>query len=199
MNYPSIDNILDFAGLLNKFRLIERTVLFKGSDRKENDAEHSFSLAMLAWYINTTYKLGFDIDKLFKYSLAHDLVEVYAGDTYFIQNKDDSVAKKKQRESDAANKLRLDFPEFEEMHNIIELYEKREDPESRFIYALDKIDPMISIYVDGGRALKEYNVDLQTVKDNKISKVSVDSTIKDIYDQLIRKFEENELSIFNKK
>lgn len=74
---------LAFMSLTNSFREIKRKILIKGSSREENDSEHSFQLALLAWRIIEMGKLKLDLEKVFKYALCHDLAEVYAGDTYF--------------------------------------------------------------------------------------------------------------------
>lgn len=77
-----LPNIINFTKLLNKFCDIERVIHSNGGDRLENDVEHSYRLAMLAWYIISSNKLSLDLDLVIKYALVHDLVEVYAGDTY---------------------------------------------------------------------------------------------------------------------
>src|SRR3989344_1062689 len=148
----NLDKILNFIELIQKFRSIERLVHVNGKDRNENDVEHSFSLAMLGWYINDTEKLGLNLEKIIKYALIHDLVEVHAGDTFFYHKDSNMTADKKEREERAAHKLRGEYPEFPELHSIMEKYEKREDKESKFVYALDKIEPVLNIYLDKGRS-----------------------------------------------
>ena len=78
----NLKNIIKFVNLLNKFRQVERVIHSNGKDRMENDVEHSYQLAMLSWYIISTNNLDLNLDLILKYSLVHDLVEVYAGDTY---------------------------------------------------------------------------------------------------------------------
>jgi putative hydrolase of HD superfamily len=191
------DQLLKFADLLHEFRKIERMLLKKDSNHNENDAEHSFQLAMMAWYINQSYKLGLNQEKLFKYALAHDLVEVYAGDTYFNANQkvQDEKAKK---EKEAAERIKKEFPELVELNESIENYEKREDEESKFIFALDKIEPAIAIYLDGGRTFKRDNLTIETIFSTKNEKVSINKTTKEIFDQLIQKLKENETKLFKK-
>lgn len=192
----NLDNILKFTEILQQFRTIERSLLNNKSDRNENDVEHSYSLAMLGWYINDTYKLNLNIDKIFKYALAHDLVEIHAGDTYFYQTTDKALKDKHSREEAAAKKLTEDFSEFPELHLIIEQYEKREDDESKFIYALDKIDPVLSIYLDGGRTWKKNKVTLEMLISMKKPKVAVNSTISAIFDGLIKRLTDESDSLF---
>ena len=192
-----LENILTFAKLLNKFRNVERMILIKGSDRKENDSEHSYSLAMLAWYVTTTYNLPFDKEKILKYALVHDLVEVYAGDTYAYTEDKALLDSKEQREKEAAERLKKEFPEFEELHKLIHEYEKKSDEESKFIYALDKIEPMLYIYLDNGRLWKKRNITLRMIIEHKTEKISVSPTIKKIYNELLKLLEKDKNILFN--
>ena len=192
---PSLDGVLGFYSLLQQYRAIERRVLVKDSDRRENDVEHSFSLAMLAWYVNQSYALNMDTEKLLKYALAHDLVEVYAGDTYFYSEHKDPV-EKKEREEKAARKLQEELSEFPELHTAIANYEKREDRESKFIYALDKIEPMVTIYLDGGRSWRKDNISLEMIKTGKVKKIAEDETVEALFNQLIERLEAGEKELF---
>jgi putative hydrolase of HD superfamily len=192
-----LDSILKFVDLIHQFRTIERKVLVRNAQRDENDAEHSFTLAMLAWYINETQALGLDANKLFRYSLAHDLVEVYAGDTFFYQTQD-GVADKHAKEAAAAQKLKDEFPDFVELHETISQYERREDRESRFVYALDKLEPALSIYRDGGRSWKRDGVTFEMMRSGKSPKISIDKDVEDIFVEFIRRCEADQDSLFNK-
>ncbi len=58
----NLNQILDFVRLLNKFREVERVIHANGGDRFENDAEHSYQLSMLAWYIISTNNLNLNLD-----------------------------------------------------------------------------------------------------------------------------------------
>ena len=60
-----------------------------------------------------------------------------------------------------------EFKEFDDLHILIEQYEKKQDAESRFVYALDKIQPVLNIYTDNGRTWREKNITLQMIIDNK--------------------------------
>ena len=192
----SLDKILGFTDLLQRFRAIERILLMNGKDRNENDVEHSFSLAMLGWYINSTYELGLDSEKILKYALVHDFVEVYAGDTFFYQQDEKSVAEKKLREEKALMRLAAELPEFPEFHALILNYEKREDKESKFIYALDKLEPILNIYLDKGRSWKRDSVSFDMLKISKTPKVAADKTIEQIFSEMLQKLTDNQKSLF---
>jgi putative hydrolases of HD superfamily len=186
----TVDGALQFMDLLQEFRKVERMVLSNGTDRKENDVEHSFNLAMLAWYLNQTLELKLDETKLFKYSLAHDLVEVYAGDTYFFLE-EEAKKDKHEREEKAAKKIKEEFPEFRELHKIIKDYENKENREAKFIYALDKVEPLLSIYLDKGVTWRKNKVTYQMLTSGKASKVAVDPVVNEIFEELVKRFKEN--------
>lgn len=193
----SLDQLLAFVDLLQQYRTIERKVLIKGSTRRENDVEHSYSLAMLAWYLNETHQCGLDTGKLLGYALAHDLVEVYAGDTPFYHGDAERVASKHEKEAAAALRLQEEFPECTTLHAAIDAYEKREDPESRFIYALDKIEPVLSIYRDGGRTWRDDHVTLEMLTSMKRPKVALDATVEKVFEELVALLEKDQDALFN--
>lgn len=196
MEKPTLENILNFVGLLNKFREVKRVILVKDSDRDENDQEHSYSLAMLAWYVNSTYKLGLDNEKLFKYALAHDLVEIHAGDTFFYHQNEEVVKDKTERELEAATKLDEEFPEFLDMHEAIFNYENKTDREAKFVYALDKVEPVLNIYLDGGRTWKRDEVTIEMLKSMKTPKVAADPIVAEIFAELVQKLESKKEELF---
>lgn len=183
----SLDAILKFTQFLHDFRAVERVVLSNGMNRRENDVEHSYHLAMLAWYINQSHALGLDDAKLMRYALAHDLVEVYAGDTHFYHADQATKESKHDRELAAAHKIHQEFSDFPDLHQAIEEYERKEDAESKFIYALDKIEPMLSIYLGGGETWQTEGITLDMLVTLKRPKVAGDPAIAQIFEELIEK------------
>lgn len=193
-----MDGILKFAGILSEFQKVERMIYARGQDRRENDVEHSYQLAMLAWYVAATENLSLDIGKLIRYGLLHDLVEVYAGDTYIFDADQRRIASKEAREKEALERLRSEFPELGIFWDAIEAYEKKEDPESRFIYALDKVYPIVSIYLNGGREWKEQNVSLEMLFEQKVKKVALSPEIEKYFHELIALLRKEQGILFNK-
>ncbi len=165
-----LSSSLEFLSVLHRFQKVTRQIRVSGDDRYENDLEHVGQLALFAWYLCSSGTLGFDLSRVLQYALVHDLVEVYAGDTYFYVD-EAAKADKESREHDALLRLEKEFPEFPEMGKMIRNYEKREDPESRFVYALDKILPVLNIYLDNGRTWKEQGITLVMLrtKDKKVA------------------------------
>lgn len=180
-----LGELLRFSALLDRFRHVERVIRIKDSDRWENDVEHSYFLAMLAWHIVESDDLPLNRDLVFRYALAHDLAEAYAGDTYIYSDDKSHLKSKASREQGARERIRKEFPEFPELHEIMERYEQREDAESRFVYALDKIQPVIQIYLDGGRTWKEKRVTLRMLVENKQDKINLSPEIRPYFDELV--------------
>ncbi|MCX6702425.1 MAG: HD domain-containing protein [Candidatus Wolfebacteria bacterium] len=190
--------IIQFSKLLQDFSKIERVILKRGENKWENDSEHSYGLTMLAWYIMETDKIKLKKDLVLKYALAHDLVEVYAGDTYFFSTDENHETKKFAREKKAAERLKKEFPGFKELHSSIKKYEERNDPESRFVYALDKVIPMLNIYTDNGRTWKKKNVTIKMLVDKKKDKVALSPAIEKYFWELIKILKKEKARLFNK-
>lgn len=157
----------------------------RGEDRLENDAEHSYQLAMTAWYLNNSEQLKLDTGLLLGYALVHDLVEVHAGDTYAYTRDAGERESKEAREAAAAEQIAADFPEFPELHELLRRYEERADREARFIYALDKLLPILNIYQDSGRSWHREGVTLQMIRDYKTSKVAVSPEVEPYFQELM--------------
>lgn len=194
-----LQKVLKFSELLNHFRLVERMMRVNGNGRQENDVEHSYQLAMLAWYIADSRKLDMDTDRIVKYALAHDLVEVYAGDTYVFSTDEKHVAGKKDREHEAFERLKNEFSDFPELFEAISAYEKKEDRESRFVYALDKIQPVINYYLDNGESYRDIEVSIDMVLETRAEKVKISPEAKEYFDEILPLLYEKEDILFTKK
>lgn len=191
-----LQKLLGFSKMLNLLQAVERVIRVKNQDRWENDMEHSYHLAMLAWYIIDSQRLVLDREKVFCYALAHDLVEVYAGDTYLFSEDQKLLASKPERERLAAERLTREFPEVPEMHAAISGYVTKEDAESRFVYALDKIEPLVKLYLDGGRTWKEKGVTLQMAYESKKDKVAISPEIKAYFEEFMELLRKEEKKLF---
>jgi len=137
---------------------------------------------MLAWYIASRSNFNLDINLVIKYALTHDIIETYAGDTYIYDSK--SVATKRAREHAAAQKLAQTFPDFNELHALIKVYEDRADRESRFVYALDKIVPVIILYLGNGKGWHQHNVTLKMLHDTKDKQIKQSQELGELWNEL---------------
>ncbi|MCI5946422.1 MAG: HD domain-containing protein [Oscillospiraceae bacterium] len=132
--------------------------------RRENDAEHSFSLAIAAAVLAEYSNEPVDITKVMKMVLVHDAVEIYAGDTYCY---DDEGAKTKEaREKAAAEKIFGTLPEEQaaEYRALWDEFERNDTPEARFSNAMDRIQPLLLNYSREGYSWKEHGVNSSQVR-----------------------------------
>lgn len=132
--------------------------------RRENDAEHSFSLAIAAAVLAEYSNEPVDVAKVMKIVLVHDAVEIYAGDTYCY---DDEGAKTKEaREKAAAEKIFGTLPEEQaaEYRALWDEFERNDTPEARFSNAMDRIQPLLLNYSREGYSWKEHGVNSSQVR-----------------------------------
>lgn len=188
-----INDLLKFVEFTNKFREVERQILATGTSRNENDAEHSFQLAMTAWYFIQAKELDLDINLVIQYALVHDLVETYAGDTYFTSV--ELAESKHDREALAAARIKEEFPEFTDLHRLVEAYEKREDPESRFVYALDKMIPVMNIYLDKGVTFRRDSITMEIVR-TKDAKIAASEQVMKVWLEFLQLLERHKSELF---
>lgn len=193
----NINSILDFIKLLNTFRTVKTVRLTVGEGESENDAEHSYQLTMLAWYIISARNLTLDKDLVIKYALVHDLVEVYAGDAHFYSSNAEEKAKR-DREKKSFERIQDEFPGLDDVYELIHKYEERIDIESRFVYALDKLLPVMNIYLDGGRDWRYHKITLDDLVRCKTPKIAVSSEIEPYFKEFLVILEENR-DMFHKK
>lgn len=189
--------LFNFVDFLYKFRNVERAVAIKDSNRPENDLEHSAQLAYVAWYMLTTHEHTLDLGLVLRYALVHDLVEVYAGDTVVYD--EEHKKSKVEREQKALEQIRREFPEASELTDLIDAYETRNDRESRFVYALDKLMPAVNNYLSGGVLWRKLNVTLKRAVEEKQGKIAGDPIVAEYYKELLATLVEREEELFGCK
>ena len=138
---------LNYVRFLNSFTAIKRTVKVTGESRLESNSEHSYQLALVGWYVSEKLDLGLNKNLIFEYALVHDLVEVYAGDTDPYNHTRDFIDSKEDREREAQEKIKKEFPDFPGLSDAIQRYETHADNEAKFLYLLDKILPVTNTYL----------------------------------------------------
>jgi putative hydrolase of HD superfamily len=152
------EQIITFVDFLGSFTTVKRATKIKGKNDFENDAEHSYQVALTAWYIVDVLKLEVNKQLILEYALAHDLVETYAGDTDVFNRKIEHAESKHNRENQAKDKIKENFPDFISLHKSIDNYEKLDDYESKLIYIVDKILPWINVYLSDDRYYKNNGI-----------------------------------------
>lgn len=179
---PALQRLIALQSLLAQFAAIERSIHVPPSFRHENDTEHCYNLAITAWFLSASFP-ELDRDQLIRFALAHDLVEVHAGDTNVFGSPAD-LASKHERETAALHRLEAEWADFPNMLETIRMYEHKETAEAKFIYALDKIMPVMMIFIGNGHTWQLEGITHQQLHEAKQHKVALSPGINEYYQQL---------------
>ena len=149
---------LDFILKVDKVKNIVRQTYLSDGKRKENDAEHSWHLALMAVLLKEYSNEEVKLERVIPMVLIHDLVEIDAGDTYAF----DEVGKMTQssREREAADRIfgMLPDDQGQRFRLLWEEFEAYETPEARFAHMLDNCQPMFLNDATNGRSWEEHHV-----------------------------------------
>lgn len=149
---------LDFALEIDKEKNIFRQTHLSNHGRNENDAEHAWHMAIMAYLLREYSNEPVDIGKVMLMCLIHDIVEIEAGDTYAY----DEEGKKTQalREKQAKEHLfgMLPNDQASELMALFEEFEAYETAESKFAHSMDNLQPLMLNNSNGGSDWKEHGV-----------------------------------------
>ncbi len=143
--------------MLIDLSLIDRNHNLAKTDRRENDIEHSMTVAVLCWYIISHYDLKLDIAKVLKYAIAHDFVERYAGDVNTFASKEER-ATKVIREQQSLDKLTIEFKDFPDLITSMTEYELKTDQEASFVWTVDKLQQLVMGDMDDWRPFERLSI-----------------------------------------
>lgn len=149
---------LQFLILIDKMKSVYRQTLLADKSRRETDAEHSWHIAMMAMLFAEFAPEGVDKERVIKMCLVHDLVEIYAGDTFCYDEK--AGEDKAEREMRAAQKLFSVLPaeDGEEIKGLWLEFEKQETPDAVFAASLDRFQPLINNFLTDGHTWRKGKV-----------------------------------------
>ena len=154
---------LEFALEIDKEKNILRQTHLSGNGRQENDAEHAWHMAIMAYLLKEYANEPVDIGKVILMCLIHDIVEIDAGDTYAY----DEVNLKTQKAREDAAKERifsiLPADQKAELIALFDEFEAWETPESKFAHAMDNIQPLILNHSNGGSDWRAHGVTARQV------------------------------------
>ncbi|MBR5714310.1 MAG: HD domain-containing protein [Clostridia bacterium] len=158
-----LEKQLGFCLEIDKEKSIFRRTHLSGHGRNENDAEHSWHMAVMAYLLCEYSNEPIDISRVMLMCLIHDIVEIDAGDTYAF----DENGKKTQKAREDAAKVRLFsmLPD-DQKTELIALFDEftaYETPESKFAHAMDNLQPLILNNSNGGNDWKEHGVSADQV------------------------------------
>ncbi|RZK54416.1 MAG: HD domain-containing protein [Pedobacter sp.] len=158
---------IDFIKEIDKLKYIQRKTKLFNSDRNENDAEHSWHLAMMTIVLSNHSDKPIDVVKVLKMVLIHDIVEIDAGDTFIY----DAVKNHSNTDEEliAAKRIfgLLPKEQAEEFISIWEEFEQGETNEAKFAKSMDRLEPLLQNTSNNGGTWKEFNVPYQKVYDKK--------------------------------
>jgi len=156
MSHP--DPLLpELQRLVVDLSLIDRRHYLPGTQRRENDIEHSTSVAVLCWYIHDKYSLDLDIAKILKYALTHDFVERYAGDVSTFASAAERDQKTVQEQA-SLDRLSEEFHEFDGLVSSMKTYEAKSDEEALFVWSVDKMQHLVMGDLDDWKAYREASI-----------------------------------------
>ncbi len=149
---------LDFIMEIDKLKGIYRQTYLLDTSRKENDAEHSWHLAVMALLLAEYAREELDLLKVLKMVILHDLVEIDAGDSFCYD--DAAICDKAEREEEAAARLFALLPpdQERELRGLWDEFEERSTPEARFAASLDRLQPLMHNYHTRGKSWLEHGV-----------------------------------------
>ena len=149
---------IDFIVKIDEEKNILRQTHLSHHGRRENDAEHAWHMAIMAYLLQEYANQEVDIGRVMILCLIHDIVEIEAGDTYAY----DEEAKKTQaeRERKAAEHLFAMLPEDQcrMMHELFDEFEHSDTPEARFARAMDNFQPLLLNDANQGESWMEHDV-----------------------------------------
>lgn len=158
MDRTRMDKQYDFLREIDKEKSIFRQTYLADGSRKENDAEHSWHLAMMTMLMCEHANEPVDRLHVMEMVLIHDLIEIDAGDTYAYDTAGNKT--KRERELKAADRLFNILPkdQADRLRGLWDEFEKNITPEARFANSLDKMQPLMLNDASGGKSWTEHDV-----------------------------------------
>ncbi len=149
---------LDFVLEVDKEKNIFRQTHLSGHGRNENDAEHAWHMALMAYLLKEYANESVDITKVMLMCLIHDVVEIDAGDTYAYDA--EGLKTQKAREDKAKERIFSLLPDDQkaELIALFDEFEAYDTPESKYAHAMDNLQPLLLNNSNGGGDWKEHGV-----------------------------------------
>lgn len=158
LNRDRLEQQIRFIVEIDKVKNIFRQTYLADAGRKENDAEHSWHIALMAYLLQEYMEETVDVGKVMIMVLIHDLVEIDAGDTYAY----DAAGAKNKREREEAGADRifglLPGDQGQYFRELWEEFESYETAEAKFAHLLDNFQPLLLNDASGGISWKEHHV-----------------------------------------
>lgn len=181
-----IEKQLAFLLEIDKLKNIFRQTHLSNHGRRENDAEHSWHMAIAAYLLREYANEKIDVAKVMLMCLIHDIVEIDAGDTYAYDSK--ALQTQKEREEQAKQRIFSLLPE-EQAKELTALFDEFEDyqtAEAKFAHAIDNLQPLLLNDSNGGGDWKEHQVTSEQVYKRQNKTKLGSEKLFEITDKIIR-------------
>lgn len=158
-----IEKQLAFALEIDKVKNVFRQTHLSQHGRNENDAEHSWHMAVMAYLLKEYSNEEIDIAKVMLMCLIHDIVEIDAGDTYAYDSK--GLETQKAREDAAKERIFSILPEEQksELIALFDEFEECETSESKFAHAMDNLQPLLLNNSNNGSDWQGHDVTVEQI------------------------------------
>ena len=178
---------LDFALEIDKEKNIFRQTHLSGHGRNENDAEHAWHMAIMAYLLREYSNAPVDITRVMLMCLIHDVVEIDAGDTYAYDA--EGLKTQKAREEAAKERIYSLLPEDQkkELAAIFDEFEESKTPESKFAHAMDNLQPLMLNNSNDGGDWREHGVSAKQVYGRQDRTKEGSEKLYEITEQIIKK------------
>ena len=177
---------LDFILEIDKEKNILRQTHLSGHGRRENDSEHAWHMAIMAYLLRDYSNEPVDITKVMLMCLIHDIVEIDAGDTYAYDA--EGLKTQKAREDAAKERIFSLLPE-EQKKELVALFDEFEDfttAESKFAHAMDNLQPLLLNNSNGGGDWREHGVSAEQVYGRQKKTALGSEKLYEVTDQIIQ-------------
>lgn len=175
MEITRLEQQMNFIKEIDKIKKIGRQTYLSDASRKENDAEHSWHLAMMVLLLQEYSNEPIDVLRTMSMVLIHDIIEIDAGDTYAYD--EEGNQSKRERELKAAERIFRLLPDDQASYvrGLWDEFEEKKTPEAKFANAVDKIQPTMLNDASDGKSWIEHGVHLeQILKRNESTKEGSD-------------------------
>ena len=158
-----LEQQLKFIVEIDKVKNIFRQTYLADGERKENDAEHSWHIALMAYLLQEYSEEPVDVPKVMLMVLIHDLVEIDAGDTYAYDS--EGAKTKREREVKAAERLFGILPEDQGayLRELWDEFEEYETADAKYAHLLDNFQPLLLNDASNGKSWEEHVVQKEQI------------------------------------
>ena len=183
-----LEQQIQFLVEIDKVKNIFRQTYLADGNRKENDAEHSWHIALMAFLLKEHVEEPVDVMKVIIMVLIHDLVEIDAGDTYAYYAA--GATDKREREEKAADRIFGLLPKDQGIYfrELWEEFEAYETADAKYAHLLDNFQPVLLNDASGGKSWAEHGVKKsQIYKRNE----KVEATSKSVWEMMQKIVQKN--------